>query len=531
MDRASSVLAAFQAGKFPTQKQISAFVDNLLASNLITVDSVAGNPELTAQGKKVAGDFRELLSAYKDIGEKFNGTRPIRHTLPIIFTHPSSRAEDDTLQEVFWHLSQADLANTSLGGPNNTGDARKLGASLRTALGILWANTASEGTSLFHDFASFSRLTLADAAELVETNAAAAKDALRQTESEVQAGERNAGTGTKKRPAEDEPEDADARVKFEKTMDQVKVAGSKGEFTISYSCATLFSRASQSSARARKPRRPWRTRRTRPAQGCPTHTTRYIRVFITQVISPRSPFVSQVCERAQKDPEYQDAISTVLDLVQKWLDKTLDTAADVNQGTSLDTFIDDPTPEQHVPKALRGARVLAERLSGGKSLDDLFACVRSCAADIRSDPDTKAWFDDFFAHARKSLREPGYVRSDEATQAGERLRTRWQELLDADSDVGRKWKTDVEALQREAREFQARAADEPALTRLREAQAKFADDLTSVLSTAGSLGLQTLSESAWIWKDMFNVYLTRVLGMMKGLPIPRCVFMCVIVMM
>jgi hypothetical protein len=84
----------------------------------------------------------------------------------------------------------------------------------------------NEGTSLFEDFASFSRLTLADAAELVEQNAAAAKDSLRNIEGEVQAGERTA-TGAVKRPADGDPEDADARVKFEKTMDQLKVAGSK----------------------------------------------------------------------------------------------------------------------------------------------------------------------------------------------------------------------------------------------------------------------------------------------------------------
>jgi hypothetical protein len=92
-------------------------------------------------------------------------------------------------------------------------------------LEIVWSNAAFEGTNLFADFASFSRLTLADAAELVETSAASAKDALRQVEAEVQQGDRTA-VGMK-RHAEGEHEDADARAKFEKTMDQIKVAGSK----------------------------------------------------------------------------------------------------------------------------------------------------------------------------------------------------------------------------------------------------------------------------------------------------------------
>jgi flagellin-like hook-associated protein FlgL len=89
----------------------------------------------------------------------------------------------------------------------------------------VWSNTTFEGSNLFSDFASFSRLSLADAAELVENSAASVKDSLRQMEGEVQDGDRTA-IGTK-RPAEGEHEDADARAKFERTMDTIKVAGSK----------------------------------------------------------------------------------------------------------------------------------------------------------------------------------------------------------------------------------------------------------------------------------------------------------------
>jgi hypothetical protein len=72
MDRASSVLAAFEAGKFPTTQQINSFIDSTLQSDIIQVESVAGQPQLTAQGKKLAGDIREILSAYKEIGESKN---------------------------------------------------------------------------------------------------------------------------------------------------------------------------------------------------------------------------------------------------------------------------------------------------------------------------------------------------------------------------------------------------------------------------------------------------------------------------
>lgn len=215
-------------------------------------------------------------------------------------------------------------------------------------------------------------------------------------------------------------------------------------------------------------------------------------------------------------------MSTVLDLIQKWIDKTLDTAADVNQNTDIHSFVEDPTEEKHLHKALTGLRALAERGSGDKSLDDLFKHVRSCAADIRSDPDTKAWFETFFEHARKSLEEPDYGRSAEALNKGEWLRVRWEELRDADSDVGRKWKSDVEALEKEVEAFQARVSDTPSLTRLRQAHAKFAADLAEATAVGAASGISSaVTQSIWVYQDFVNVYLPRVLGFTKGMPIPR----------
>jgi hypothetical protein len=235
----------------------------------------------------------------------------------------------------------------------------------------------------------------------------------------------------------------------------------------------------------------------------------------------------QVCDRAQKDEEYRDAVETVLGLAQKWLDKTLDTAADVNQGTDIHTFVDDPTEEKHLHKALSGLRVLAERGSGDKSLDDLFAAVRSCAADVKSDPDTKAWFDKFFEHVSKSLKEPGYARSPEAQNQGEWLRIRWAELRDLDSDVGHKWKADLDVLQTQVSEFQARVQDTPAISRVKRAHAKFATDIGEATAAAGSVGIQSaLTQSLWVYQDLVNVYLPRVLGYTKGVPIPRLVHLC-----
>jgi hypothetical protein len=103
-------------------------------------------------------------------------------------------------------------------------DYRALVACLRTSLEIFWNNAATEGFGVLSDFASFTRLSLADAAELVAVKSSKAAEKLRNVEGEVQSGERDA-VGIKEQTKE-EWENADAREVFEKSMDTAKDYGS-----------------------------------------------------------------------------------------------------------------------------------------------------------------------------------------------------------------------------------------------------------------------------------------------------------------
>ena len=71
MNKASSVVAAFDAGKLPSQQQINSFIDWLLESALTQVEPSEGG-ELSAQGRVLVQDIRDLLEAYKLVGEHKN---------------------------------------------------------------------------------------------------------------------------------------------------------------------------------------------------------------------------------------------------------------------------------------------------------------------------------------------------------------------------------------------------------------------------------------------------------------------------
>lgn len=383
-----------------------------------------------------------------------------------------------------------------------TQDARAVAHAARTLVNTLWDTVSHEGRSVFHDFASFMRLALADAADYVGESAQSAAGALRDVDEDVQKGKRNE-LGVK-RKAEDDPEDGDVRAKFERTMDSTKEVGSKAIGAGQTAVATGQDLADRTSTRLQDA---------------------YEKVSIlalcnTSIYSlPR-----QICDRAQNDEDYHKSISTIFNLAEKWINRSLDAAGDVNQATSLDAFIDDPTPEKHLINGIRGLREALERLAGGKSLDGFFGAFRNCGVDIQQDPAVRRWVDAFIAHLRKSLDEAGYARSDEAQKKSDKLRKEWNELLDKDSDKGRKWKEDVAALKREASEFQTAIDQDEDLRAVRRAHTKLGEDLENGLLVAGSTGAQSLMERApWFWQDVFNVYLPKVVGMVKDIPIPRYV--------
>ncbi|KAI0071485.1 hypothetical protein K474DRAFT_1668982 [Panus rudis PR-1116 ss-1] len=468
MDQASSIIAAFDAGKLPSQQQINAFIDWLLNSALTQVEPSSDGGELSAQGKTLVQDVRDLLNAYKLVGEHKNG--------------------DDLIQEALWHLTQADISSTSMKGDVDTEkasqDARALARAIKTVMRIVWTNFASESGSALHDFSSFMRLALADAAEFISKSAGSAAETLREVDAEIEKGERNE-LGVRKSSGDEDPESKDAKVQFEKTMDTVKVAGSKTIGAGQVAAATAEDLANRTSSRVQE-------------------------AFY------------KICDRAQDDEQYHSAVSTIFNILHKWIHKSLDTAGDVNTDTSLESFIDDPTEEQHLIKAIRSFRAFFERLADGKSLDDFFAALRVFGVDVQQDQHLRKLFDDLLAHLRRSVDERGYVRSEDAQKTREELKSRWKELYDADTEEGKKWRDDFGRLKNEALEFQKALDGGEDAKRVHQAQAKLATDIEQSFLTAASAAAQTATDQfPWMWQDLFNAYLPRVMSMIKDIPIPR----------
>lgn len=136
---------------------------------------------------------------------------------------------DDLIQEVLWHLSQGDIAaSVDVSAPDApmdvdeaTNDVKAVQKALRGLVQIVWSSLTAESSELFSDFSSFARLSLADAAELLEEQASRTKTSLRETEDEVKQGKRDVIGRDKERLKEEE----DVKVQFEHGMDTLKGVG------------------------------------------------------------------------------------------------------------------------------------------------------------------------------------------------------------------------------------------------------------------------------------------------------------------
>ncbi|KAI0301492.1 hypothetical protein BC826DRAFT_569561 [Russula brevipes] len=486
MNNTTSVIAALRAGKQPSQSQTNAWIDKLLQSELIQAEKTVGvGGELSQNGKKLAKDLRTILESYKNYGSHKNGTLPVPQFVHGFYTPAGA----NLVQMAIWHLSQADIATASLDidVPVDSGEAssdyRAIVTSLRTSLEIFWDNAVTEGSGVFSDFASFTRLSLADAAEVVAEKSGKAAEKLRDIEGEVQSGERDT-IGIKEQTKE-EWKSADTRETFEKSMDVLKDSGSAAigvTQSAGHKTADLTDRS-----------------RTR------LHTA-----------------VATMAKRAREDPEYRRSLDTLFNLTQKWLKATGNVVAAAAQSTSLESFINDPTPERHLIHAIRYINELAQNVAGGQSLDPFHSALRMCVIDIRNDPNLQQWFEDYLAYARRALEHVGDNDLEEMRKTRQDLRLRMNELTDIKSDEGRQWKENFEALRQEVREFQARMEQDKDLQAVRKAHAQFGRDIEDALVDVAAVGLQTaMSGASWLWTDVLNVYLPRFVCMLKSIPIPR----------
>lgn len=219
MDKASSVIAAFEAEKLPSTQQFNSFIQWLSDVGITQIEPTA-DTALSSQGRLVANDLRQVLDAYKQLANNKNGT-----LLTLSYWNRANTLKaDNILQQAIWHLTKGELAVTSEARADKDqaiADVDAIRSAIHNLLSIVWSSVSTEGTSLFQDILSLLRLSIADAAELVQEHAGRTKESLRTVDKEVQEGQRDPLGRDKKRLEEEK----DTKVAWQHGMDTIKDAG------------------------------------------------------------------------------------------------------------------------------------------------------------------------------------------------------------------------------------------------------------------------------------------------------------------
>ncbi|KAF9035273.1 hypothetical protein BJ165DRAFT_1355772 [Panaeolus papilionaceus] len=479
MDKTTSVVGAFEAGKLPSTQQIARFAQWVnevgigqypaqgAAAAGIDVNMLTDN-ELSEQGQLLAKDFQGILSSVVKLLQQKNG--------------------DNIVQQSLYHFSQSSIEpspDVQDAKSAASSDLSTIRQSIQQLLQALYSSFTSEGSALFNDLMKLVRLGLADAAGLIEEQAGKTKSTLRDVQEGVDKGERDTlgldkkEKEEKQRLLEEEPAEA-AKQTWVAGMDTVKGAG-----------VTAIDAA-----------------QTVEQQG-------------EAVVGRFQEAWNKITDRAQSDPQYRQALDQIFSILQKRLDTILDAAQDPN--LSLSDFIQDKSPEQHLTKSIKLMRQFIERLAGGKSIEPVINQAKACASRIANDPDLKKWFDEFFSYARKNLSEQGYARSDDAQAKSKELRGRWSAMIEK-QDNG-PWRASLESLKAEVSQFQEALENDQDLNRVKEAHVKFGQDVEKGLTEVKEgveEGMQSAIEQAtWFWRDLFRVYVPRWMNKLKDVPIPR----------
>ena len=170
----------------------------------------------------------------------------LSQNLVIILT--SVLPADNVIQEAIWHLTEGDLTVTPEADAKKQqalSDLNAIRTALRNVLSIFWNSVSSEGTSLGQEFLSVLRLSIADAAEVIEGQAGSTKETLRQMEDEVQEGKRDALGRDKKRLEEEQ----DPKVAWQHGMDTIKDAGTSVIGTAQQTSATVQEKTEKTTSR------------------------------------------------------------------------------------------------------------------------------------------------------------------------------------------------------------------------------------------------------------------------------------------
>ncbi|CAJ0753689.1 15776_t:CDS:2, partial [Entrophospora sp. SA101] len=123
---------------------------------------------------------------------------------------------------------------------------------------------------------------------------------------------------------------------------------------------------------------------------------------------------------AHKNPEFQDAISELLDMISRVSQHTQEVTKQISETvteTTSETIVDNSA----IQIATKNAKDLIENFANNRSLDPLISSLRELGTKVKTDQEMHNYFKDLQQFVVKSLHDTNFVQNNDYIEHGSRL--------------------------------------------------------------------------------------------------------------
>ena len=227
----------------------------------------------------------------------------------------------------------------------------------------------------------------------------------------------------------------------------------------------------------------------------------------------RLTFPRQIISEVQSDPAYEEAISTLLDLVKKYAVVAKESIVEAAQNSSAEI-----KTNEKVETAASLFRDIIESFVG--DLTPLFGALDKLIVDLRSDDKVSELLHKVDRFVGRSLHDPAFITSTRASRRLDNLMDEARELINS-NDV---WKKDVENMTTELNRIFDHAKNDRALVNLGNKVDKFGEAAKRFALSGVRLGqkkVDNMGNLGDIFSDITQVILPRLIQVVRSIPLPR----------
>ncbi|GAA6005836.1 uncharacterized protein JCM10292_004655 [Rhodotorula paludigena] len=473
---------ALQAGKMPTTEQVVSGVRKILNSSLLQPDvarqvaNKVGGGKLSKRGRNFVVAERRVLEALARLALEKN--------------------DDDKIQQFLWDARHAGIDDVSVDGElsvrlprppvPSTDELKDSAHSLHELMSALL--TSKEIRYILSDSVNLFRVIFADALdELAEGEVAAiratkkaARD-VRPTDEQIK--QHNAGI--EDRFGAEHWEDVvgnlqDARKQVrrgyeDKRDDTLRKGVKKGRALVHYVDEKL-----------------------------PTDTKDAVIERFRRVVG-----------EIQSKPEYQDAVNTLSHLARKYFNLARDELEKTAEQSKAKLDKLEVEPDDEAKDAVTQLRRIIESFTG--PLEPALQAASALHQDLKGDEKVQQVWHEFDVLLDRAINDPGYITTSKASRRFENIYDRARAIVESNAD----WKRDAKAFVDEASKLLDHAANDQALVAVGDAFEDLGDAVAEFAKTGYNLvGV----DGGDLWKDLSTVFLPRLLGSLKSIPLPRVEF-------